>query len=81
MQDIEIINEILNTISTDWGIRDDVISRMLNDLCPGRLVFLEDLVSGKVKPEAEDIVDLLNVREKLRRTYALKAGRSLGMAL
>lgn len=73
----KIMNQILDDISRDWGIRDGTISQMLNDLCPGRLVSLGDLTSGRIKPTAEDIVDLLNVRERLRRTYALKTGSSL----
>jgi len=75
--DTKIMNQILDEISADWGIRDDIISDLLHDMCPGRLVSLEALTSGKVKPKAEDLVDLLNVREKLRRVYALKSGNSL----
>jgi len=77
MSDIETVNQILNDISADWGIGDDIISAMLYHLYPGRLVSIKALVSGKVKPRAEDIVDLLNLRERLRRTYALKTGSSL----
>jgi len=79
MSDIntKIINQILDEISADWGIRDDVISDLLHDMCPGRIVSLQALVSGKVKPTDADIVDLLNVREKLRRIYVLKAGTAL----
>lgn len=75
--DTKIMNQILDDISRDWGIRDDTIAILLHRMCPGRLVFLEDLTSGRIKPEAEDIVDLLNVRESLRRTYAIKTGTVL----
>ena len=78
MNDTEMVTQILNDISADWGIRDDIISDLLDNICPGRLVSLDALVSGKVKPTAADIVDLLNVREKLRRTYAIQTGSNLG---
>lgn len=75
--DTKIMNQILDEIAEDWGIGDDIIADLLHNMCPGRMVSLQALVSGKVKPTDADIVDLLNVREKLRRVYALKSGRSL----
>lgn len=75
--DTKIMDEIINDISKDWGIGDDIIADLLHNMCPGRMVSLQALVSGKVKPTDSDIVDLLNVRERLRRVYALKSGKSL----